>query len=397
MNTSLKYSDFTKARSRSLDFVTHERIGCRAAVSQVELVRWHELDSSQRAILGNLRQSQIDFATPFFSLGFLDAVHQARGDVQVIVLRDECRLLGMLPVHILGKTAYPAGRFLNDAHNVVMAPDTQLNWVWMLKVLGVRSYDFHALAGQVSTHRSVQLQETVQSFSADLSVGSDAFVQKMESEHVTFRRQGQKNRKMEREIGPLSLEIDCRDERLLELAITWKRQQYQRTNILDLFTPTWTRDLMRILHRQDTGGRGASLVDSATRGFLSVLRAGDQVVAMHYGMIENGLLHYWFPTYDPAYSKYSPGTALFKEIASQAEFNGIHAIDMGYGEQPYKRKQTDTITTVRQGCVSGSKSYLAYRRSMKSVSSWAHRMPMKSRLKSLVRSIKPTAGISKIR
>ena len=373
-----------------------KQIDHRSSVTRVERVNWDDLDSPARTRWVELRQSQPEFSTPFFSLGFFDAVHAARGDVQVAMLYEDCRLIGMLPIHIIGKTAFPAGRFFNDAHNVVMADNSHLNWVWMLQQLGLRSYNFHALVGQVATKESFLVQETVQSFRADLSNGSEVFLRKMESEHATLRKQQQKTRKMSRELGEVTLELDCRDENLLQLAIAWKRKQYKRTKILDLFTPDWTRDLMWGLHQNGERESCSCFANSPTRGLLSVLRAGHQVVAMHFGMVENGLLHYWFPVYDPTFSKYSPGTALFKEIAREAEAHGIHTIDMGYGEQPYKRKQTDRITSVRQGCVSGSKAYLTYRQSATRISNAIRCAPMKSHLKWLLRSMKPTAGISKI-
>ena len=70
-------------------------------------------------------------------------------------------------------------------------------------------------------------------------------------------------------------------------------------------------------------------------------------------MLENGLLHYSFPVYDPAYAKYSPGTALFVEIIRNAQRFGITCIDMGYGELPYKRRQTDATGEVPSAAFSG--------------------------------------------
>lgn len=391
MTSSLGIREIAPTRTGQATANTRE---FRTSVTSVELKNWNDLSAANRNRWLELRESRPDFKTPFFSLGFIDAVQASRSDVKVAMLHDEKHLVGMLPIHVIGNTAYPAGRFFNDAHNVVMKADTHLNWVWMLQRLGLRSFDFHALVGQVASKDSFLVQNQVQSFCADLTGGSQAFIKKMEREHGTFRRQDQKTRKMQREIGEVTLQLDCRDHSLLDLAISWKRQQYQRTRILDLFTPPWTRRLMESLH---AGDHAWDLGQSPTRGLLSVLRAGGHVVAIHYGMIENGLLHYWFPSYNPEFAKYSPGTALFKEIARQSAQHGIRVIDMGYGEQPYKRKQTDTISTVRQGCVSGSKTYLAYRQTATRVSNALRSVPMKTQLKWILRSMKPNAGISKIR
>lgn len=363
-----------------------------SSVTSAEVISWDEVDQSLRDQFVSLRSTQQEFSTPFFSLGFLDAVQSARGDVNVIVMNDHSRMVGWLPIHRLGRVAVPAGRFLNDSHNVIADSHTKLDWMWMLRRCKLKSFDFHALVGKQQGMHETSIIGNTQSFSADLGTDSVAFLATLESEHRTIRRQEQKTRKMEREIGPVTTELDCRDPQLLTKLIQWKRDQYQRTNILDLFTPDWTRSLMHELHGRPALPGG----DMPTRGMLSVLRAGDQVVALHYGMIESGLLHYWFPAYDPQFARYSPGTALFKSIVQASTKAGIHCIDMGYGEQPYKRKQTDTVTRVSHGCVSTSGTYRAWRRAAHTANRIVKRIPMKESIKHVVRRVHPRAGISKL-
>ncbi|WP_146515750.1 GNAT family N-acetyltransferase [Rubripirellula amarantea] len=401
MSTLLGPEDLTT------DTMTHEADRLRSVAQQInrqpaeydtitsaEMIGWHHLDASARQRWKELRATQPEFSTPFFSLEFIDAVHAARGDVNVILMLERNRLLGMLPIHQVGRTAVPAGRFFNDAHNVVMAPDTELDWLWMLDRCGLRSFDFHALVGQTADLSSDWVDGSTQSFSASLGSDSIAFLSSLEREHKTIRKQDQKTRKMERELGDVRLEMDCRDPELLAQAIEWKRNQYRRTNILDLFTPDWTREMARLLHAKPND---QPIANCTMRGMLSVLRAGDEVVAMHYGMIEAGLLHYWFPVYNPAFSIYSPGTALFKAIVRESTALGIQCIDMGYGEQPYKRKQTDTITTVSHGNVCGSSLHRTFRRAKQSIINTLKRAPLKNQLKSVLRTIQPNAGIGKIK
>jgi CelD/BcsL family acetyltransferase involved in cellulose biosynthesis len=363
-----------------------------SSVTSAEVIAWDQLGRSTREQIGSLRAKQSEFCTPFFSLRFFDAVQAARGDVHAILMCDRNHLVGVLPIHRLGRVAVPAGRFLNDAHNVIADSQTQLDWLWMLRQCRLKSFDFHALVGaQLGMPATSTIGET-RSFSAELGDDSRAYLAALESDHRTIRRQEQKTRKLEREIGPVSMELDCRDPELLSKAIRWKRRQYQRTNILDLFTPDWTRSLLQHLHEKPL----APLATTPTRGILSVLRAGDRVVAMHFGMIESGLLHYWFPAYDPTFARYSPGTALFKSIIRESTNAGIHCIDMGYGEQPYKRKQTDTVTTVRHGCVSTSRTYRTWRRAANTAAIAIKRIPMKESIKQVVRRVQPNAGIRKL-
>lgn len=333
---------------------------------------------------------QPEFATPFFSLEFFDAVHAARGDVRVSVIRDQKRIVGFLPFHRHGAVATPAGRFFNDAHNILAWPGTSLDWPTLLKSIGVKSYDFHALVGPVDTFATTDpraIHGATRSYSAVIGDDSHAFLASLERQHSTIRKQEQKTRAMARDLGPLRFEFDCRDESALRTMIDWKRAHYRRTNILDLFLPDWTRQMVTQLHQKQ---------DRTMRGLLSVLWAGDEMVSAHFGMLEGDLLHYWFPTYDVAHARYSPGTALFKSIVRDASENGLRVIDMGYGEQPYKRKQTDTITTVHHGTISYCPLHRSWCRMRLAMSNFAKRLPMKQTLKQVLRTIKPDAGIGKL-
>lgn len=368
-------------------------------INHVDVISWVDLRAESRENWESIRKGRLDYRPPFFSTAFCDTVHAARGDVCVAVLRCDNQELGYLPFHQIGRIAVPAGRYFNDAHNVILKPEANFDWLWILQQCELKSYDFHALVPLQGSEGDCEAHDTndsisqfaqgiTKSFSAEIGRDSTAFLKQLEKNHKTMRKQEQKSRKLAREVGPLTLEFDCRNPEMLRQTIRWKRQQYRRTNILDLFTPDWTRSMLENLHSRS---------GLETRGILSVLRAGDEVVAAHYGMIENDLLHYWFPTYNVDYSRYSPGTALFKEIVRASSEHGIRCIDMGYGEQPYKRKQTDTITTVSYGCISKSRMYCQWKRVAKATHGALKKAPMKKQLKQVLRMIRPNAGISKLK
>ena len=84
-------------------------------LTAVELERWREL-----------RQSTDGYIPPFFSPVFSEAVHQSRGDVSVAVIHDADQITGFLPFHSYRGVALPAGRFFNDAHNVIGIPTRKL-------------------------------------------------------------------------------------------------------------------------------------------------------------------------------------------------------------------------------------------------------------------------------
>ena len=211
-------------------------------LTAVELERWREL-----------RQSTDGYIPPFFSPVFSEAVHQSRGDVSVAVIHDADQITGFLPFHSYRGVALPAGRFFNDAHNVIRHPNTKIDWQWLLREIDCKAFDFHAMAGLSKSELGAFGYRTIQSFHANIGDDSHAFLSKLGKAHKTVGRQGQKTRKMGREIGPVSFEFDCRDEKILHQTLAWKREQYRRTHILDLFTPEWTRDMVDHLFHRKSG------------------------------------------------------------------------------------------------------------------------------------------------
>ena len=361
---------------------------------QVHVLRFDQLTEHHLKSWQAIRSLRAEFNTPFFSTQFSAAVHRARGDVEVAIVSEDNQIIGFLPFQRVNNVAHPVGRCFNDAHNLIAEKDAGIDWIWLLEQIDVKAYDFHAMLGSSPQRLGPKNHiGTIASFCATLGDDSQAFLAKISKRHKTIRRQPQKTRKMAREIGPVQLEIDCRSTDLLDQTIRWKRDQYNRTNILDFFTPKWTRDLLSGLFNPECLGE----LPGNARGLLSVLRAGENVVAAHYGIIEDDLLHYWFPTYDPKYARYSPGTALFRQIVAAASDHGIRYIDMGYGEQPYKLKQTDTKSEITYGCISRSSMYRRWRNLETAAVGMIKQAPMKESLKRVWRRIQPQAGISKLR
>tara|TARA_R110002049_G_scaffold72490_6_gene187370 strand:- start:51134 stop:52330 length:1197 start_codon:yes stop_codon:yes gene_type:complete len=377
-------------------------IGTADAARSVAVVDFDGLSELDKQVWETIRATRPEFRSPFFSVGFSAAVHRARGDVDVAILREGSDPIGYFPFHRIRNVALPVGRFFNDAHNIITRREHLIDWMWFLKQCDLKAFDFHAMPGTSQAVLDEHSHGTIDSFAADIGDDSIAYLNRLRKSHRTIARQPQKTRKMQREIGPVRLEFDCRDPELLDLTIGWKRQQYRRTHILDLFGPNWTRRLVTELHRADDESQHDETThddrdDTTMRGLLSVLWAGDQVVAAHFGIREGDLIHYWFPAFNAKYARYSPGTALYCAMIESATEKGVRCIDMGYGEQPYKLKQTDAVTSVAFGCLSRSRLHGWWRSAETKAISMVKRMPMKEPIKRVWRRVQPQAGISKIR
>ena len=131
-------------------------------------------------------------------------------------------------------------------------------------------------------------------------------------------------------------------------------------------------------------------------GMLSVLYAGNKVVATHFGMRSRNVLHYWFPVYDLEYGKYSPGTELFLQIVHQSQSLGIDTVDFGYGYDYYKTRLTNRRVDVARGCVDFNPFRRAMSRTFDAFVSRIKSSSLKEPVKKAVRKFNPGAGQPKI-
>ncbi len=354
----------------------------------VEVVSASELMGPMADRWEAMRASSAALASPFFSSRFANVVGNLRPEAKIaVVFRDET-IVGFLPFEFASRSVLdPIGKAFNDAHGILCDPNAPLNYCHVLDSLGAKMYRFHALAGPV-TPESHFIFGTSPSFLANLESHPEGYVQFLLSRRATIQKQERKTRKMIRDLGPVRLELDCRDPSVLSRLIALKRDQYQRTFIFDILGVPWAQEMLRELWFDPK---------QSCRGLLSVLYAGDTLVAAHYGMLEGGILHYWFPAYESRFHQYSPGTAMFLEIALQAPSIGIRKIDLGYGEQPYKHKFVDTLTQMPYGAVSNCRLSMLRERMRLMLSSSAKRIPGKPLLKRIVRRAWPNFGAQPFR
>jgi CelD/BcsL family acetyltransferase involved in cellulose biosynthesis len=173
---------------------------------------------------------------------------------------------------------------------------------------------------------------------------------------------------------------------LVAYLIELKRRQYKRTFTYDIFSHSWIRNLVFNLH----AGRAGTV-----KGILSVLYAGQQPVALHYGLLEGDLLHYWFPAYDPHFAFASPGTELFLQVARYGpETGSFVAIDMGYGEQAYKHKLTNVQTEMSVGTIDPNPLRRAIHQAKLTAWFQRKRLPFRRQVRTLARRLAPALGRS---
>ncbi|WP_327357213.1 GNAT family N-acetyltransferase [Streptomyces sp. NBC_01304] len=303
-----------------------------------------------------------ELANPFLSPEFTLAVGRCRRGVRIAVVREGGEPAAFFPFQ---RSATGVGRAVglgvSDCQGLVHGPDFDWDARELLEACGLAVWDFDHL---------VQGQDPFEAWAAgtypspvmDIDQGYAAYLAQLRTRSPKFTRTTlAKERKLGREAGPVRYVHDERDPRALRTLMAWKSAQYRRTGRSDRFAHAWISRLMaQLFHtRGDSFG-----------GLLSVLYAGDVPVAAHFGLRSERILACWFPAYDPAYAKYSPGLILHLKMAEAAAADGIAYLDLGRGQKEYKDSLKTRELTVSDGWVT--------RRHPVALGHRAHRAPVRA-------------------
>ncbi len=136
-----------------------------------------------------------------------------------------------------------------------------------------------------------------------------------------------KRRKLEREIGPVRFVEHTLDPDAFTALLAWKSEQRRRTKTVDILQRGWAVDALDRIRTIEMEGFS---------GCFSALYAGDHLLAVHLGMRSHGVLHHWFPAFDRAFGKYSPGILLLIEMTRAFADRGVTRIDLGKRGESYK-------------------------------------------------------------
>ncbi len=308
---------------------------------KVTVVRPSELGPDERRLWESFaRQSSL--SSPFLSWEFTQVIGQTRDDARVAVLDGGSGICGFLAFQVgPDRVGRPIGATIADAQAVICAPDLAFNARELIVAAGLDSWQFdHLLVSQqpfVSYHRQRHRAPFV-----DLRAGHEQFLDRLRTHSRDLLAQvGRRRRKLERERGPVVVEWQSTQRsRDIEHLSRWKSEQYARTGAWDRFAEPWIVETLANL---------AQSSDPDCAGALGVLRAGDQLVAAHLGLLSSDRLSWWFPTYDPDFSRYSPGLILLLDLIGEAAKRAVALIDLGRGEHGYKLRVTPDFEEVAEG------------------------------------------------
>ncbi|GAA4790027.1 hypothetical protein GCM10023220_13880 [Streptomyces ziwulingensis] len=280
---------------------------------------------------------------PFLDPGFTRAVGRFRAGTRVAVLQEDGTPVGYFPFE---RGTFGRGRAVglgvSDSQGAVLSPQVRLDARRLLRACSLSSWEFDNLAeGQhaFAPYAAEELAVPV----VDLDGGFGHYLEKLRGSAPGFVRQTlAKERRLVRQVGEVRFVYDSHDPAVLRELMRWKSAQYRRTGRRDRFAQEWISGLVHLLARGD---------DPECRGLLSVLYAGDRPVAAHFGLRSPTVLSWWFPAYDRAYGKFSPGLVLHLRMLEAAAADGVRLVDLGSGPARYKTTLKTRDLWVYEGAV----------------------------------------------
>ena len=229
---------------------------------------------------------------------------------------------------------------VSDLQGAVLRPGLALEARQLLRACGLSAWEFDNLeAGQELFESGVA--RPYPSYVIDVGEGYEAYEGVLREQSPKFLRTTlAKERKLGRQAGDVRFVFDERDPAVLGTLMGWKSAQYRRTGRRDRFAKPWIRELAEFLFHTRIPG---------CSGLLSVLYVEGKPVAAHFGLRSRTMLSCWFPAYDPAFAKFSPGLILHLRMAQAAADDGIGMLDMGRGAAEYKDALKTGELTVYEG------------------------------------------------
>jgi CelD/BcsL family acetyltransferase involved in cellulose biosynthesis len=337
------------------------------ALTGAETDAWHRLRAANPAL-----------DSPYFHPGFAAAVHEGQ-PVEVAVGHDERgEIAALLPMHRVGSLLRPVGWPGADFQSPVLAPGTVFP---PLKLLtgGARRFAFDHLL-EPNTDFAPWFESSRTSPYVDTTGGLDGYLARAsKSGKDNMGQARRRTNKAEKQLGTIRFAADVVDEKALAAVVELKRAQYAATGAPDYFDrPERVCLLTRLLHMRGT----------EFAGILSTVHAGDHLIAAHFGMRSGGVLHWWFPVYDPQFSSFAPGWILLRELVGAAPELGIERIDFGRGDDEYKRRAKTGEMSVAQGVVSRNSAYRVVRRARNSMMTAAKQSALAPQLRRMARRLR---------
>jgi CelD/BcsL family acetyltransferase involved in cellulose biosynthesis len=320
----------------------------------VTILSARDLTPEHLAIWDAIQRADRNLESPFFRPEFCQALADVRPDIEVAVLETKGRVAGFFPFQRQrGNIGRPVGGPLSDYHGLVLQAGITVELKELFHHCKLDAWHFDHLIAAQSAFKEHHWLQTSSPY-INTSNGFEAYQagRRLAGSQVIAKTL-QKKRKLEREIGPIRFENHNRDPRVLETLIRWKGEQYRRSVLYDMFAPDWSRTLFRNL---------LTTSNPALCGSMSVMYVEDQLAAIFYVLRSHHVAHAWCTAYRRDLARYSLGYQLLLEMIQSAEAQGIKHIDLGRGNERYKRSFMSGAIPLAEGSVDMRTATRAFRK-----------------------------------
>ncbi|HOC17643.1 MAG TPA: GNAT family N-acetyltransferase [Vicinamibacterales bacterium] len=310
---------------------------------QIRVMHPSELEPRHLDAWRGLQSDHPSLDRPFFSPEYTQILGEVRPEVEVAVLERGGEPVGFFPFQRVSPLVGRApGLRLCDFQGLVAPPDLEIDPIVLMRACGLQAWHFDHVLEEQATWRDWHVTRSGSPL-VDLTKGYDAYLAERRAAEANWVSQvPRKARKMAREVGELRFVYDCRDQDVLSQVLSWKSLQRERTMTDDMLQHDWVRQALDAMLRAN--GPTFSCV-------LSALFAGPHLVAGHLGLRSGRALHLWFPAFDLAYERYSPGLVMLTEMFRLAADAGIEWVDLGKGDDRYKQSLASATVLVTEGSV----------------------------------------------
>ena len=306
---------------------------------EVEIIRPEALTPADETLWRAMLAADPVLASPYFRPEFTRVAGAISPDAALAVFKRDGETVGFFPYQKRGGAIQPLGAPMNDYHGVVAFPGQAPDLETVARLLDAPRLRVSAWVGEAG---STEERQTLMVSMPD--EGFDAwYAERRSTWGKYFKDKERARRSLEAEQGAITVERNLRDPVLLDQLIALKRDQYKRTGRHDIFDCGWTAELLHaLLKTEGEDDFGAS---------MAAMYAGGKLVAVEYSLHAGGRYHFWFPVYEPALARCSPGILLSMDTMRLASEMGYRVFDFGFGGEGYKKYFCNAVQTVREAVV----------------------------------------------
>jgi len=315
-----------------------------AGALQVEIVKADMLTTADVALWRAMVAANPDLTSPYFRPEFTRIAAAISPDSAVAVFTRDGETVGFFPHQRRGGTIQPLGAPMNDYHGVIARPGEAPDLNTVARLLKAPRLRVGAWVGNAPQSAERQTLMVTIPDGDDGRPSFDAwYAERRQTWGKYYKDKERARRSLVTELGEIEVRIDQRDPALLNQLIALKREQYRRSGLHDIFACGWTENLLHALlkeHGED--GFGASMVS---------MHAGGKLTAVEYSLHAGDRYHFWFPVYEPALARCSPGILLTMDTMQRVSERGVRVFDFGFGGEGYKKYFCNTMQTVREDVI----------------------------------------------